>query len=134
MSGLGTKNNGQPGDIYVGFFNPLLTSYGDPSGEAYFMVTNGLGGDLQDASALVTDCRQDNVAYFTSHYDNLIGVAERDGIWLYSFATGRLEQLDLAASGAPRVRTLTDPDAAPRHQRLLSVYVATNLIGLLRRY
>src|SRR5206468_2041030 len=32
--------------------------YGDPAGEAYFMVTNGLGGDLQDASALATDCAQ----------------------------------------------------------------------------
>ena len=40
---LGTKNNGHPGDVYVGFFNPLLTSYGDPAGTAYFMVENALG-------------------------------------------------------------------------------------------
>ena len=55
---LGTKNNGQPGDVYVGFFNPLLTSYGDPAGEAYFMITNALGAYLQDPSLLVTDCIQ----------------------------------------------------------------------------
>src|SRR5213079_327628 len=58
VTNLGTKNNGQPGDIYVGFFNPLLTSYGDPAGTAYFMVTNGLGGDLHDSAALATDCQQ----------------------------------------------------------------------------
>ena len=85
-----------------------------------------IGRDV--SCALVTDCQKDNVAYFTSHYDNLIGAAEPDGIWLYSLPTGRLEQLDLPASGAPRLRAVTDPDAAPRHQRLLSLYVASNLL------
>ncbi len=55
---LGTKNNGHPGDVYVGFFNPLLTSYGDPAGTAYFMIENALGAYLQDPSLLVTDCTQ----------------------------------------------------------------------------
>jgi phosphoglycerol transferase MdoB-like AlkP superfamily enzyme len=85
-----------------------------------------IGRDV--SCALVTDCREDNVAYFTSHYDNFIGLAERDGIWLYSFPTGRLEQVDLAVRGAPRLRAETDPDVAPRHQRLLSLYVAANLL------
>ena len=85
-----------------------------------------IGRDV--SCALMTDCRGDNVAYFTGHYDNFIGLAERDGIWLYSFATGRLEQVDLAVTGAPRLRAVTDPEVAPRHQRLLSLYVATNLL------
>ena len=85
-----------------------------------------IGRDV--SCALLTNCREDNVAYFTSHYDNIIGLAERDGIWLYSFPTGRLQQIDLAVTGAPRLRVVTDPDAAPRHQRLLSLYVATNLL------
>jgi len=55
---IGTKNNSQPGDVYVGFFNPLLTSYGDPAGTAYFMVTNALGPYLDDPSATVADCIQ----------------------------------------------------------------------------
>ena len=55
---LGTKNGGNPGDVYVGFFNPLLTSYGDPAGTAYFMVTNALGAYLQDPTLLVGDCTQ----------------------------------------------------------------------------
>jgi autotransporter-associated beta strand protein len=55
---LGTKNNGHPGDVYVGFFNPLLAAYGDPIGEAYFMVTNALGAYLQDPTLTVSDCTQ----------------------------------------------------------------------------
>jgi hypothetical protein len=54
----GTKNNGQPGDIYVGFFNPLHASLGDPAGEAYFMVTNALGAYIDDETATVADCQQ----------------------------------------------------------------------------
>src|SRR3954463_3881669 len=55
---IGTKNNGQPGDVYIGFFNPLLTSYGDPTGTAYFMVMNALGPYLNDPTATVADCMQ----------------------------------------------------------------------------
>ncbi len=63
---LSSKNGSDPsnpghgyaGDVYVGYFNPLLSSFGDPNGEAYFMVTNGLGGSLQDPTALVGDCKQ----------------------------------------------------------------------------
>jgi autotransporter-associated beta strand protein len=55
---LGTKNGGQPGDVYVGWFNPLHTSFGDPAGTAYFMVTNALGAYLQDASLTPADCTQ----------------------------------------------------------------------------
>jgi autotransporter-associated beta strand protein len=55
---IGTKNNAQPGDVYIGFFNPLLTSYGDPAGTAYFMVMNALGPYLNDPTATVADCMQ----------------------------------------------------------------------------
>jgi autotransporter-associated beta strand protein len=55
---LGTKNGGQPGDVYVGFFNPLHASFGDPAGTAYFMVTNALGAYLQDTSLTPADCVQ----------------------------------------------------------------------------
>lgn len=55
---LGSKNNGQPGDLYIGFFNPLHTSYGNPAGTTYFMVTNALGAYLQDATLSAADCTQ----------------------------------------------------------------------------
>src|SRR4029078_9984068 len=60
----GTKNGGLSGDVYVGFFNPLHLSFGDPAGTPYFMWTNGLGGDLRlpdgstDNTATVAETRQ----------------------------------------------------------------------------
>lgn len=85
-----------------------------------------IGRDM--SCALATACHEDNVAYFTSHYDNLIGRADRDGLWLYSFATQTLEQTDLTLTAAPRVRKLSEPDAAANYQRLISLYVATNVL------
>src|SRR5436190_6730706 len=64
VTNLGTKNGGSSGDVYVGFFNPLHLSFGDPTGTTYFMVTNGLGGDLRlpdgatDNTATVAQTRQ----------------------------------------------------------------------------
>jgi autotransporter-associated beta strand protein len=64
VTNLGTKNGGLSGDVYVGFFNPLHLSFGDPAGTTYFMVMNGLGGDLtlpngqSDNTATVAETRQ----------------------------------------------------------------------------
>jgi autotransporter-associated beta strand protein len=64
VTNLGTKNGGLSGDVYVGFFNPLHLSFGDPTNTTYFMVTNGLGGDLRlpdgstDNTATVAQTRQ----------------------------------------------------------------------------
>lgn len=55
---------GYAGDVYVGFFNPLLATYGDPAGEAYFMVTNALGAYLQDPTGLVVDFAQQITLHF----------------------------------------------------------------------
>ncbi len=55
---------GYTGDVYIGSFNPLLSGSGDPSGDVYFMVTNGLGGDLtlpdgsSDNLSTAAQCRQ----------------------------------------------------------------------------
>ncbi|MEA2735064.1 MAG: fibronectin-binding autotransporter adhesin [Humisphaera sp.] len=67
----GTKNNGQPGDIYVGFFNPLHASFGDPAGEAYFMITNALGPYLNDPTATVADCQQQITTNFDTQYSGI---------------------------------------------------------------
>ncbi len=64
ITNLGTKNGGLSGDVYVGFFNPLLRSFGDPTNTTYFMVMNGLGGNLSlpsgqsDNTATVAETRQ----------------------------------------------------------------------------
>ncbi len=64
VTNLGTKNGGLSGDVYVGFFNPLHLSFGDPANTTYFMITNGLGGDLtlpsgaSDNTGTVAETRQ----------------------------------------------------------------------------
>lgn len=51
----GTKNNTHPGDVLVGYFNPMLESYdGGYANELYFMVTNA----LDDPTGTVVDCKQ----------------------------------------------------------------------------
>ena len=68
---VGSKNNGQPGDVYVGFFNPLHASFGDPAGEVYFMVTNGLGAYLDDPTATVAQCAQNVTMNFDTQYSGV---------------------------------------------------------------
>jgi autotransporter-associated beta strand protein len=69
---LGTKNGGHPGDVYVGFFNPLHASFGGgPAGEAYFMVTNALGAYLQDATLTPADCTQAVTLNFDNNYSGV---------------------------------------------------------------
>jgi autotransporter-associated beta strand protein len=57
VANTGTKNNGKPGDVLVGYFNPMLDTYDGPAyiNEQYFMVTNGLA----DPTGVVADCKQD---------------------------------------------------------------------------
>ncbi len=70
VTNLGTKNGGLSGDVYVGFFNPLHLSFGDPTGTTYFMVMNGLGGDLalpngqSDNTTTVAETRQQMMLSF----------------------------------------------------------------------
>jgi autotransporter-associated beta strand protein len=74
---LGTKNGGHAGDAYVGFYNPLHASFGDPAGTAYFMVMNGLGGDLtlpngqSDNTATVAETTQQITLDFDMGYKTL---------------------------------------------------------------
>jgi autotransporter-associated beta strand protein len=80
---LGTANGGNAGDVYVGFFNPLQTSSGDPAGTAYFMVTNAMGAYLQDASLTPANCTQRltlNFDFGSSGLDSLKRLRRSDGL------------------------------------------------------
>ena len=84
-----------------------------------------LGRDV--SCALTRECLAGNHAYLSSVYDDLIALAEDDGIWAYSFAT---RNGDLVGIDGTRPRTLapTDPFVAERHRRLMGLYVTTNLL------
>jgi Sulfatase len=78
--------------------------------------------------AMVRECLDDNRAYVSSVYDDLIGLVERDGIWAYSFRRRTGELVDLDAARPPRTFAPTDRAVAARHQRLMGLYVASNLL------
>ena len=84
------------------------------------------GRDL--SCALVRDCLDDNVAYLNSVYDDLIGLADRDVLWTYSFRTRIVSTIDHALARRAVPRPLTDPAAAARYQQILALYVNANLM------
>lgn len=87
-------------------------------------VSPFLGRDL--SCALSADCQEDNTAFLSSAYDDLIGFVDREGILTYSFRTESLAQVGLDLEG-PLVHWLpTDPDVAPRYRRLMALYVSAN--------
>ena len=77
--------------------------------------------------ALARDCLEGNRAYVSSVYDDLIGLVEADGIWTYSFRTRHGQLADIDGSG-PRTLPPTDPAVVARHERLMGLYVAGNLL------
>jgi hypothetical protein len=87
-------------------------------------VSPFLGRDL--SCVLSVDCQQDNTAFFSSAYDDLVGLADREGILSYSFRTEKLAQGDINLDGPPVARQPGDPDVAPRYRRLMGLYVSAN--------
>src|SRR4029079_10305531 len=91
-------NGGQPGDVYLGYFNPLLTSYGDPAGEIYFMVTNAMGAYLQDTASLVADYAQQITLDFN------FGATGINSLQKLSRDTGLVEIVPLTSLGGSQYR------------------------------
>jgi hypothetical protein len=75
---------------------------------------------------LVRDCLPDQVAYLTSVYDNLVGLAGRDGILLYSFQTERFQETSLDFELLQEEQKAVRPFAASRYQELLALYEVSN--------
>jgi membrane-anchored protein YejM (alkaline phosphatase superfamily) len=89
-------------------------------------VSPFVGRDL--TCLFVRDCLTDNFAYLSSVYDDLIGLADQDGLWLYSFRRGVFYQIDLKLKGQARPLTVTATDNAPHYRRLLALYLTTNVL------
>jgi hypothetical protein len=69
----------------------------------------------------------DQVAYLTSVYDNLVGLASRDGLLLYSLLTERLQATSLAFEILPDEQDVERSVSASRHQELLALYEVSNV-------
>jgi hypothetical protein len=90
-----------------------------------------VGRDL--SCAFVRDCLADNVAYLSNVSENLLGLVDRDGIWMYPVRARTGHEMDLGVTGASRERAVTDPEVASRQERLLSLYVTGNLLLVRNR-
>jgi hypothetical protein len=66
------------------------------------------------------------VAYLTSVYDNLVGLASRDGILLYSFQTERFQETSLSFESLQEEQEGVRPFTASRYQGLLALYEVSN--------
>jgi hypothetical protein len=114
----------------VGHFMTPLLIWLDPSLRASLngvmpRISPFLGRDV--SCLLEADCAGDNVAYLSSVYDDLIGLAEGERILLYSLRNERLVDsgIDLQQ---PLSRRPEDPSVAVRYRRLLALYAATNAV------
>lgn len=74
-------------------------------------------------------CLQHNFAYMISPYgDELIGLADAQGLLLYSLRKGTVYQTDLELKGPVTRRTPSDPDVAAKYRRLQALYLSSNVV------
>jgi phosphoglycerol transferase MdoB-like AlkP superfamily enzyme len=89
-------------------------------------LSPSVGHDL--SCLLVSDCMTDNVAFLSSVYDDLIGLADRDGLLLYSLRSETLRKADLDLKGAVVPVESEDPTIALRYRQMMALYVSANMI------
>ena len=87
-------------------------------------LSPSMGRDL--SCLLQSDCLQDNMAFLSSVYDDLIGLADRDGLLLYSLRSRTLRRSDLDLKEAAVPVETTNPAIIARYRRMLALYVAAN--------
>lgn len=85
-----------------------------------------LGRDL--SCLLRSECLDHNAAFLSSVYDDLIGLADRDGLLLYSLRSHTVRRSDLDLNEPPVVLDPANPTIAQRYHRLLALYVASNTL------
>jgi hypothetical protein len=89
-------------------------------------LSPSLGRDL--SCLLRTDCAEDNVAFLSSVYDDLIGLADGEGLLLYSLRSHTIRRSDLDLNEPAVVLDAANPTIAQRYRRLLALYVASNTL------
>jgi len=89
-------------------------------------LSASLGRDL--SCLLQADCAEDNVAFLSSVYDDLIGLADADGLLLYSLRSRTVRRADLDLNEPAVVLDPENPAIVQRYRRLLSLYVTANTV------
>jgi hypothetical protein len=76
----------------------------------------------------VRDCLEENFAYLSNVYDDLIGLADRDGLWLYSFRREAFQRADLHLKRQSWQPAFTVSDIDSHYRRLFGLYLAGNTL------
>jgi hypothetical protein len=84
-----------------------------------------MGRDL--SCLLITQCLHDNRAYLSSVYDDLIGLADPSGLWLFSFRGQMMTRADLGLNHPTQV-SFDEGEAALHYHEMVALYLATNLL------
>ncbi len=90
-------------------------------------VSPFLGQNL--SCLLASDCLDGSFAFLSSVYDDLIGLADNEGLLLYSLRTGILRMADLQVAH-PTVVATADSDLTKerRFRKLLALHVSSNTL------
>ncbi|HJT22702.1 MAG TPA: LTA synthase family protein [Nitrospira sp.] len=76
----------------------------------------------------VRDCLDDNFAYLSNVYDDLIGLADQDGLWLYSFRREAFQQSDLQLKRQSWQSAVTVREVDRRYRQLFALYLVGNTL------
>jgi len=77
--------------------------------------------------ALVRDCLPEQVAYLTSVYDNMVGLASAEGLLVHSFTTDSFQGATLNFEAIPEEQARGGRRSLAREQELLALYEVANL-------
>ena len=89
-------------------------------------LSPSLGHDL--SCLFRSECLEDNAAFLTSVYDDVIGIADRDGLLLYSLRSQTLRRADLDLNEPAVQVDVTNPAVLHRYRRMLGLYVTANTL------
>jgi hypothetical protein len=71
---------------------------------------------------------QDNVAFLSSVYDDLIALVDRHGVLVYSLRTESWRELDYQLEPSGAAASPAESDQATRRQNLFALFVGANTL------
>jgi len=71
---------------------------------------------------------EDNFAYLSSVYDDLIGLVDRRGILVYSLRTESWRELDYHLEASAEADSRNKSERVARQQNLFALYVGSNTL------
>jgi hypothetical protein len=89
-------------------------------------LTSSVGRSV--ACLLKSDCLSENQAYLSSVYDDLVGLADQSGIWLYSFRRNQMMVVDLDQQASSTVPAPQHPTTKEHARTVAALYLASNTL------